>query len=102
VAGQHGPRLPGRAGDRGHPGVVLAGPGVGVAVGVITELGKHPGTEDLSEPRLAQVDLNVRVPAKTRLHLTFQHLGLTGQLGDHRKQCLRGGGVGADHARPGR
>ena len=58
--------------------------------------------ENRPEPGLAQVDLNVRVPAKTRLHLTFQHLGLTGQLSDHRQQCLRGGGVGADHARPGR
>jgi hypothetical protein len=102
VAGQHRPGLPGGSGDRGHPGVVLTGPGVGVAVGVIAELGKHPGTEDLSEPGLAAVDLNVRVPAKTRLHLTFQHVGLAGQLGDHRKQCLRGGGVGTNHTGTGR
>jgi hypothetical protein len=65
VAGQHGPGLPGGAGDRGHAGVVLARSGVAVAVGIVAELGKHPGTEDLPEPGLAQVDLSVRVPAKT-------------------------------------
>jgi hypothetical protein len=35
-----------------------------VAVRVITELTEHPGAEDLSQPGLGPVDLNVRVPAK--------------------------------------
>jgi hypothetical protein len=66
-------------------------------VGVITELGQHPGTENRPEPRLTPVDLNVRVPAKTRLHLALQHQGLAGQLADHRKQRLRSRGVSTHH-----
>ena len=34
-------------------GVVLAGPGAGVAVRVVAELAEHPGAEDLPEPGLA-------------------------------------------------
>ena len=45
-----------------------------------SELGQHPGAEDHPEAGLAAVDLNVRVPAKTLLHLPGQHLGLR----DHR------------------
>ena len=38
-----------RPGDRGHPGIVLAGPSVGVAVRVVPELREHPGGEDEAE-----------------------------------------------------
>src|SRR5829696_7668961 len=64
-AGQHDAFGAGSLGDRRHAGVVLPGPGVGVAVGVIPHLGEHPGGEDRPEPGLAQVDLSVRVLAKT-------------------------------------
>ena len=43
---------------------------------VVAELCEHPGTEDDTEAGLAAVDLNVRVLAKTLLHLPGQHLGL--------------------------
>jgi hypothetical protein len=43
VASQHNLLLAGLAGDRAGAGVVLARPGVGVAVLVITELGEYPG-----------------------------------------------------------
>jgi hypothetical protein len=39
VAGRHGFLLAGLAGDRAGPGVVLPGPGIGVAGGVVAELG---------------------------------------------------------------
>src|SRR5918995_2823639 len=50
---------PGGFGDGRHAGVVLPGFGVDVTLGVVTELGKHPGTEDESEAGLAAVDLSV-------------------------------------------
>ncbi len=43
----------------GGTGVVLTRPGVGVAVGVVPELGEHPGTEDGSQTGLGQNDLSV-------------------------------------------
>ena len=52
--GRSGPARPGCAGgfgDRAHAGVVLAGLGVGVAVGVVAELGEHPGAEDRARAR---------------------------------------------------
>ena len=64
VAGQDELLLAGLAGDRAGAGVVLAGLGVGVAVGVVAELGEHPGAEDDAEAGLAEVDLSVRVLAK--------------------------------------
>lgn len=64
MPGEDDPALTRGFGDRGHPGVVLQGTGIGVPVRVVTELGKHPGTEDHAETGLAQIGLNVRVPAK--------------------------------------
>ena len=55
---------------------------------------EHPGAEDHSEAGLAQVDLNVRVPAKTRVHLLLEDRGLTDHLGDHRDQRRDRRGVG--------
>jgi len=55
------------------------GSGVGVAGRVVPELGEHPGTEDCPEAGLAQVDLSVRVPTKTRVRLGLQHRGLAAQ-----------------------
>ena len=89
MAGQHdsfGARGPG---DRRHAGVVLPAPGIEVAVGVVAELGQHPGAEDRSEAGLAAVDLNVRVLAKTLLHLPGQYLGLGDHHGQHRDQRRR-------------
>ena len=37
-------------------------------MGVVAELGQHPGTEDDAEAGLAGVDLSVRVPAKMLAH----------------------------------
>jgi hypothetical protein len=56
-----GPR---RFGDRRGAGVVLPCLGVGVAVGVVTELTEDPGAQDDAKPGSAGVDLSVRVPAK--------------------------------------
>src|SRR6266540_5086815 len=56
--------LPRGAGDRGGGGVVLAGLAADVTVRVVAELAEHPGTEDVSQTGLGQVDLSVRVPAK--------------------------------------
>jgi hypothetical protein len=56
----------GGLGNRGHPGVVLAGPGVGVAARGVSELGEHPGRQDRPEPGLAQVDLSVREASRVR------------------------------------
>jgi hypothetical protein len=53
VAGQDDLLCSGRSGDRGLAGVVLAGFRVGVAVGVVAELGEHPGAEDHTEAGLA-------------------------------------------------
>jgi hypothetical protein len=47
--GQDGFLLSGGAGDRAGAGVVLAGFRAGIAVGVVTELGEYPGTEDRSQ-----------------------------------------------------
>jgi hypothetical protein len=69
VAGQHDTFRPGSAGDGGRTGVVLPGTGVGVTVGVVPELGEHPGREDLPESRLGQVDLSVRMLPKILFHL---------------------------------
>jgi hypothetical protein len=71
VAGQYGLLLAGLAGDRAGPGVVFAGSGVGVAGGVVAELGQHPGAEHDAQAGLAEVDLSVRVLAKMRLDLAF-------------------------------
>ena len=60
-----------------------SGFGVDVAVGVVAELGEHPGTEDDTEAGLAAVDLSVRVLAKTLLHLPGQYLGLGCHRGQH-------------------
>jgi hypothetical protein len=65
------------AGDRGLSGVVLPGPGPGVAVGVVTELAEYPGAEQVTEAGLAAVDLSVRVPAKMGLDLLPQSGDLT-------------------------
>jgi len=67
VAGQHDSSGAGGFGDRCHPGVVLPRAWIGVAVGVVSELGKHRGGEELPEPGLAQVDLSVRVLPKPTL-----------------------------------
>ena len=75
-------------------GVVLAGLARGVPVGVVAELGEHPGAEDRSQAGLGQVDLSVRVPAKMRLHLPLQGLDLLVEGGDHRDQGPDRGGVG--------
>jgi hypothetical protein len=88
--------------DRGHAGVVLAAAGIVVAVGIIAELGQHPGGEDRSEPRLARVDLSVRVLAKTQPHLLFQHSGLGDHLGDHGDQRRHGDGIDGLQPRSGR
>jgi len=69
AAGQQQLLPAGLASDRAGGGVVLAGSGIGVAAGVIAELGKHPGGEDLAKAGLATVDLSVPVPAKMRLDL---------------------------------
>src|SRR3954471_20084345 len=50
--------LPARGpGDRGGPGVILASLGRGIAVGIVTELGEHPGTENRTQTRLGPDDL---------------------------------------------
>src|SRR6266487_6965760 len=69
VAGQHDLLLARCLGDWAGPGIVLAGPRTGVAVGIVAELAKHPGGEDIAQPWLAAVDLSVRVPAKIGAHL---------------------------------
>jgi hypothetical protein len=94
ITGRHQAFLAGGAGDRTHAGVVLPRPGIGVTMRVVAELGQHPGTEHRAEAWLAQVDLSVRVPAKTLLHLPLQCLDLSIQLSDDRYQGLSGGGVG--------
>jgi hypothetical protein len=65
--GQDNPFGAGGFGDRRHTGVVLPRFGVDVAAWVVAELGKHPGTEDDTEARLAAVDLNVWVLTKTEV-----------------------------------
>src|SRR5213080_798192 len=61
-----------RTGDRAGRGVVPPRLPVTVAGRVVAELAEHPGTEDRAHPRLGQVDLSVRVPAKMLPHLTLQ------------------------------
>src|SRR5215218_8607055 len=56
--------LAGLLGHRGAAGVVLASPHIPVAAGVVAELPEHPGAQHAAQPRLAAVDLSVRVPAK--------------------------------------
>ena len=68
-AGQHDALGARGAGDRRGAGVVLPGPGPGVAVGVVTELAEYPGGEQVTEAGLAAVDLRVRVPANMGLDL---------------------------------
>jgi len=43
---------------------------------VVSELGKRPGAEHGPKAGLALVDLSVRVPAKTLLHLPLRCLDL--------------------------
>lgn len=97
-AGQHRPFQAGGAGDQSHAGVVFASLGVGTAVRVVSELGEHPGAQDRPEPGLAQVDLSVRVPAKTRLHLAPERPDLGDQGVDDGDQRAHRRGVGAHHA----
>src|SRR5674476_1319635 len=59
-------------GDGAGAGVVLAGTGPFVAGGVVAELCEHPGAQDGPQSGLAEVDLSVRVPAKTGLDRPFQ------------------------------
>src|ERR1035437_3205662 len=59
-------------GDGAGAGVVLAGTGALVASGVVAELCEHPGAQDGPQSGLAEVDLSVRVPAKTGLDRSFQ------------------------------
>jgi hypothetical protein len=71
--------------------------GVGVATWVVAELGEHPGAENDPQAGLAQVDLSVRVLAKTRLHLPGQHLGLLGHRRQHHYQRRRAGRISRHH-----
>jgi hypothetical protein len=75
----HGQFLRGSDHGTGQRAVILtvfARPGVGVAVGVISELGEHPGTKDGSQTGLGQNDLSVRVLTKMRINLLLQGLDL--------------------------
>ena len=66
--------LPRRAGDRGGGGVVLEGLAADVPVRVVAELAEDPGAEDVSQAGLGQVDLSVRVPAKSASTCPFRVL----------------------------
>src|SRR5918997_5878050 len=90
----HGLLLPRLAGDRAGAGVVLAGTRTGVAGGVVAELTEHPGAEDVSEPRLAAVDLSVRVLPKMGLDLLLHGLDLGAQGSQDRYLGLHGHRVG--------
>jgi hypothetical protein len=96
-AGQGDLLLAGRAGDRGGAGVVLAGLGAGIAVGVVAELCEHPGAEDRPQPGLAEDDLSGRVLPKIGLDLPLHGLDLGVQHGQDRDQRLDRGGVGVGH-----
>ena len=76
--------------------VVLPGPGVGVSLRVVAELGKRPRTVDLAG--LAQMDLNVRLPAKTGSHLLGEHVHLPTDHGQEHK--IDGSHLVACHSRP--
>src|SRR5665811_1825396 len=89
VPGQDDFLLPGGPGDGAGAGVVLTGTGAVVAGGVVAELCEHPGAQDGPQSGLAEVDLSVRVPAKTGLDRPFQSRDL---LVGGRDQ----GGQGAD------
>src|SRR5664280_3615561 len=52
VPGQHDALLTRGSGDRALPGVVLACPRIGVAVGVVAELAEHTGTQYERQARL--------------------------------------------------
>jgi hypothetical protein len=69
VAGEHDALGARGAGDRRGAGVVLPGPGPGVAVGILTELAEYPGAEQVTEAGLAAVNLSIRVPANMGLDL---------------------------------
>ena len=84
--GRHDPHLPGLAGDRAGPCVVLPGFRAGVAAGRVAELGEHPGAEDLPDARLAEDDLSVRVPTKMGLYLLLEEADLCVQGGQDRYQ----------------
>ncbi len=102
--GRNGPARRGsclRLGDRRHPGIVAAGFGIGVAVGVVTKFSEYPGLEDLPETWLAQIDFSVRVSAKRLSHLLTQNADLSGQGGYDGDQRRSGGRVGTDECRPG-
>src|SRR6188472_1224188 len=72
----HQLRFPRLAGDWAGAGIVFATPRVGVAVRVVSELGKHPGTKNGCQAGLAEVDLSVRVLTKMGLDLLLQGLDL--------------------------
>src|SRR5665811_856790 len=72
ISGQDDFLLARGSGDGAGAGVVLTGTGTGVAGGVVAELCEHPGAQDGPQSRLAEVDLSVRVPAKTGLDRPFQ------------------------------
>ena len=64
---------------------------------VVAELCEHPGTEDLSQARLGQHDLSVRVPAKMRLHLPLQSHDLFVEHDQDRGQSTGRDGVSLVH-----
>jgi hypothetical protein len=68
----------------GGVGVVFAGFCGGVAVGVIPELGEHPGTRDRSQTGLGGDDLSVGGADPMRINLPLQGLDLLLERGQHR------------------
>ncbi|MEU7454645.1 hypothetical protein [Streptosporangium roseum] len=61
---------------------------------IVSGLGRHPGTGNLPQPRLAQVDLSVRVRHEMRLHLIFQRLDLADDHGRDLRLSPHGRAVG--------
>lgn len=75
-------------------GVVLAGSGAGVAVGIVAELAEHPRAENGVQTGLGQVDPSARVLAKLRLDPPLYGLDLVLQDGQDGHLGAYGGGVG--------
>src|SRR6478609_8084102 len=82
IPGQHDGLLARRSGDRALPRVVLPRPRVGESFLVVTELAEGAAAQDLSEARLAEIDVSGRVPTKMFRHHLLQLCDLLVQRGD--------------------